>query len=152
MAEIRPFRALRYDASKVRLAEVITQPYDKITPAMQQRYYGASAANFVRFELATEADPYASAREFLTRMRAQGTIRVEERPAFYVYEQEFAHPTEPGRRCSRRALIGLGRLHDYSDGVVFRHEQTLTGPKKDRQQLLASTRVQSGPERSSSPV
>ncbi len=144
MAEIRPFRALRYDSAKVRLADVITQPYDKITPAMQQRYYAASAANFVRFELATEADPYRSAQQFLAKLRSDGVVRVEDRPAFYVYEQEFAHPTEPGRTCSRRALIGLGRLHDYNDGVVYRHEQTLTGPKKDREQLLKTTRVQSG--------
>ena len=144
MADIRPFRALRYDTAKVRLEDVVTQPYDKITPAMQQRYYEAAPANFIRFELAKEADPYRNAREFLSRMEAQGVIRREDRPAFYVYEQEFAHPTETGRRCSRRALIGLGRLHDYSDGVIFRHEQTLTGPKKDRQQLLEITRVQSG--------
>ena len=146
MADIRPFRALRYDTGRVDLGDVVTQPYDKITPAMQQGYYKRGPANFVRFELpvAEGQDVYAGAREFLGKMRHEGTIRLEESPAFYVYEQEFEHPTEPKGILRRRALIALGRLHDYADGVVFRHEQTLTGPKKDRQQLLQTTRVQSG--------
>ena len=146
MAEIRPFRALRYDTSKVRLEDVVTQPYDKITPAMQNGYYERHPANFVRFELPLPhtQDVYEGAREFLAQMRREEVIRLEERPALYVYEQEFAHPVEAGRKLSRRALIALGRLHDYDDGVVFRHEQTLTGPKQDREQLLKTTRVQSG--------
>ncbi|MFL6462776.1 MAG: DUF1015 family protein, partial [Bryobacteraceae bacterium] len=45
MAHIEPFRAFRYDSTKVSIAEVATQPYDKITPAMQDRYYAASPYN-----------------------------------------------------------------------------------------------------------
>ena len=44
MAEIRPFHALRFDSSKVKLADVLTQPYDKITPAMQDAYYRRESA------------------------------------------------------------------------------------------------------------
>lgn len=146
MADIRPFRALRYDTGKVNLADAATQPYDKITLAMQEAYYKRSPANFIRFELpvAGSKDVYEGAREFLQSMRREGIIRLEDSPSFYLYEQEFQHPTEPNGTLRRRALIALGRLYDYSDGVVFRHEQTLTGPKKDRQQLLQTTRMQSG--------
>ena len=35
MAEILPFRALRYNPAHVEVAKAVTQPYDKITPAMQ---------------------------------------------------------------------------------------------------------------------
>jgi uncharacterized protein (DUF1015 family) len=145
MAEIRPFRALRYDTEKVTLADVVTQPYDKITSEMQAGYYQRHPANFVRFELPKPGseDVYEGARDFLKELRRQGLIRLEEQPAFYVYEQEFEHPSE-SKKLRRRALIVLGRLHEYSDGVVYRHEQTLTGPKKDRRQLLKTTRVQSG--------
>src|SRR4051812_17394264 len=146
MADIRPFRALRYDTSKVRLEDVVTQPYDKITPAMQRGYYERNPANFVRFELREPADQdvYAGAKAFLAQLRRDGIMRVEDKPALYIYEQEFAHPTEPQKMLSRRALIGLVRLRDYDDKVIFRHEQTLTGPKQDREQLLKTTRVQSG--------
>ena len=37
MADIHPFRALRYDLQKVSASQVVTQPYDKITPAMQEQ-------------------------------------------------------------------------------------------------------------------
>ena len=33
MARIFPFRGLRYNPAKVKLGDVVTQPYDKITPA-----------------------------------------------------------------------------------------------------------------------
>ena len=56
MAEIRPFHALRFDSSKVKLADVLTQPYDKITPAMQDAYYRRSPHSLVRFELG-KAEP-----------------------------------------------------------------------------------------------
>jgi uncharacterized protein (DUF1015 family) len=145
MAEIRPFRALRYESAKIALASVATQPYDKITPEMQRAYYERDPANFIRFELPLgAADPYSSAKSFLAQMRTVGVIRVEDRPAMYVYEQAFADPAQPDKSLVRRSLIALGRLHDYSDGVIYRHEQTLTGPKRDREQLLKTTRVQSG--------
>ncbi len=51
MAQVYPFRALRYNPSLVRLEDVVTQPYDKITPAMQQAYYQRSPYNLVRIIL-----------------------------------------------------------------------------------------------------
>ncbi len=40
----------------------------------------------------------------------------------------------------RRGFIALGRIEDYSAGVVFRHEQTLAKPKADRLDLLRAIR------------
>ena len=51
MARIYPFRALRYNPSLVRMEDVVTQPYDKISPAMQQAYYQRSLYNLVRIIL-----------------------------------------------------------------------------------------------------
>ena len=55
MADILPFRALRYDLEQVSASEVVTQPYDKITPAMQEGYYAASPYNLVRIILGHRA-------------------------------------------------------------------------------------------------
>ncbi len=44
----------------------------------------------------------------------------------------------------RRGFIALGRIEDYSSGVVFRHEQTLAKPKADRLDLLRATRAHFG--------
>jgi hypothetical protein len=44
----------------------------------------------------------------------------------------------------RRGFIALGKLHDYAEQVVFRHEQTLSKPKSDRLNLLKATHAHFG--------
>ena len=65
MADVHPLRALRYDLQRVSAAQVVTQPYDKITPAMQERYYAASPYNLVRIILGRHAaDENAGDRKY----------------------------------------------------------------------------------------
>ncbi len=64
-------------------------------------------------------------------------------PGFYAYSQEFQVP-DSGERLTRTGFIGIGKIEDYSANVVFRHEQTLSGPKKDRLELLRKTRAHFG--------
>ena len=47
-------------------------------------------------------------------------------------------------RRRRSGFIALGRVEDYAAGVVFRHEQTLSGPKADRLELLRHTHTNTG--------
>jgi len=150
MAEIIPFQALRYDPAQVKLEDVVTQPYDKITPEMQTRYYELSPHNLVRIILgkAGETDTptfnsYTRAAEYLHDWRSAGILKQDAEPSFYLYSQTF---TVPGTRdlAERRGLIALGRIHDYSDGVVFRHEQTLAKPRADRLNLLKATNAHFG--------
>lgn len=150
MAEIIPFKALRYDPDQVKLEDVLTQPYDKITPEMQSKYYERSTHNLVRIILGkageTDTDAfnvYTRAAEYLHDWRSSGILKQDPEPGIYAYSQTF---TVPGTRdlAERRGLIALGRLHDYADGVVFRHEQTLAKPRADRLNLLRATRAHFG--------
>jgi len=150
MAEILPFRALRYDSSQVKLEDVVTQPYDKITPEMQSRYYDLSPHNLVRIILGKSGDTdsdqfsvYTRAAEYLHDWRAAGILKQDAEPAFYLYAETF---TVPGTSdlSERRGIIVKGRLHDYADGVVYRHEQTLSKPRADRLNLLRATRAHFG--------
>ena len=50
MAQVYPFHAYRYNASRVSFERVLTQPYDKISPAMQEKYYAADAHNLITIE------------------------------------------------------------------------------------------------------
>ena len=151
MAEIRPFHALRFDSSRVQLADVLTQPYDKITPAMQQAYYRRSPHNLVRFELG-KSDPadtvssnvYTRAAEFLRQQQRESILRRDSAASFYAYVQKFAHPLHPEKTISRTGLIALGRIYDYEDKIVFRHERTLAKPRADRISLLRASRTHSG--------
>jgi uncharacterized protein (DUF1015 family) len=145
MADILPFRALRYDLGKVSAHQVVTQPYDKITSAMQDKYYGASPYNLVRIILGhrepdnTADNVYSRAAAYGREWRAQGILRRDPEPSVYGYSQSFTAPS--GSRFERRGFIALGRVEDYSAQVVFRHEQTLAKPKADRLDLLRATRV-----------
>jgi uncharacterized protein (DUF1015 family) len=150
MAEIIPFKALRYDPDQVKLEDVLTQPYDKITPEMQSKYYERSTHNLVRIILGkageTDTDAfnvYTRAAEYLHDWRSGGILKQDTDPGIYAYSQTF---TVPGTRDlqERRGLVALGRIHDYAEGVVHRHEQTLSKPRADRLNLLRATRAHFG--------
>lgn len=151
MARIFPFRALRYNPSMVRLQDVITQPYDKITPAMQQAYYQRSPYNLVRIILGLPElfdgdgaqDVYRRAARDFAAWRHDGILAQDGEPCVFDYSQTFASPDSQSS-CERRGFIALGELCDYSDNVVFRHEQTLSRPKSDRLNLLRATRANFG--------
>ena len=150
MAQISPFRAYRYNPERVELAKVLTQPYDKITAAMQERYYALDPDNLVRVERGRveETDTpannvYTRAAQSLEEWIAGGILLREAEPAVYVYVQEFSLPGTRTRHV-RRGFIALGGVEDYSAGVVFRHELTHSGPKADRLELLRHTRAHTG--------
>ncbi|MGD0800939.1 MAG: DUF1015 domain-containing protein [Terracidiphilus sp.] len=146
MARIYPFRAWRYNPSAVRLEDVVTQPYDKISPAMQQAYYQRSPYNLVRiilgkpelFDAEHGENVYTRAARDFSAWREQGVLAQEKAPAIFAYAQRFKVPGAEIVK-ERRGFIALGKLHDYSEQVVFRHEQTLSKPKSDRLNLLKAT-------------
>jgi len=170
MADVYPFRAFRYDPRQVSLAQVVTEPYDKITPALQERYYTASPHNLVRIILGRREENdnpannvYSRAAGHFLEWRRQGILRQDSLPSLYVYSQRFTLPGSSKQRrakegrakeglakegsteeLERRGFIALGRIEDYSAGVVFRHEQTLAKPKADRLDLLRATHAHFG--------
>ena len=151
MASIYPFRAWRYNPSAVKLDDVVTQPYDKISPAMQQAYYQRSPFNLVRiilglpelFDAERGESVYTRAARDFSAWREQGVLAQEKDPCIFAYSQRFKVPCGDIIK-ERRGFIALGRLHDYADRVVFRHEQTLSKPKSDRLNLLKATHAHFG--------
>ena len=150
MATISPFHALRYAAERVAASRVVTQPYDKISPEMQERYYEASPYNLVRIILGKRLPGDGDGENVYTRAAASfldwrqtGILCPDREPSLYTYSQTFTVPAT-GARAERRGFIGLGRIEEYSAGVVYRHEQTLAKPKADRLDLLRATRAHFG--------
>jgi uncharacterized protein (DUF1015 family) len=147
MANVYPFRSLRYVPNKVPIEKVVTQPYDKISKQMQERYYALHPNNIIRIVLgktnpedSSTNNVYTRAAGYLKEWRAGGILEQIPEPAFFVYFQRFAVPDTKEVR-TRKGFVGLGRLEDYANKVVFPHERTLTGPKKDRLELLRHTRT-----------
>src|SRR4030088_419642 len=114
---------------------------------MQRRYLSLSPYNLVRVILGerfpndtAQHSVYTRAAQSLNDWMRKGILVRDPQPAVYAYFQEFAVP-DTGEKLERKGFIGVGALEEYSAGVVHRHEQTLTGPKKDRMDLLWQTRA-----------
>ena len=150
MARIFPFQPYRYSPRAGRLSDLVTQPYDKISPEMRARYLALNPHNLVRIILGerlpsddSKTNVYTRAAGYLSDWMARGILLRETQPSLFAYFQDFCVP-DTGERLSRRGFIGLGAVEDYSAGVVYRHEQTLSGPKQDRLELLRHTRAHFG--------
>jgi uncharacterized protein (DUF1015 family) len=130
----------------------VTQPYDKITPAMQDDYYAASPYNLVRVILGKtqpgdndQENVYTRAAASLQQWQAAGVLMPDAEPSIYLYTQSFKVPGDAsGATAERRGLIALGQVEDYERKIVFRHEQTLSKPKADRLNLLRATQAHCG--------
>ena len=150
MAQVYPFPAYRYNGSRVAFDRVLTQPYDKISPAAQEKYYAADPHNLIAVEKgrvlpgdAPGHNVYTRAAEALESWIRDHVVARDSEPSLYAYTQEYTVPGTEERR-TRRGFIGAGKLEEYSAGVVFRHEHTLSGPKADRLELLRHTRTHTG--------
>jgi uncharacterized protein (DUF1015 family) len=150
MALVYPFRAYRYNPEIAPFDRVLTQPYDKISPAQQEKYYAADPHNLIAVEKGRTSpqdtpqnNVYTRAAAALEGWIAENAVKQDAAPAFYAYTQEFTVPGSSTRR-TRRGFIGAGQLEDYANNVIFRHEHTLSGPKADRLELLRHTHTHTG--------
>ncbi|HTS48453.1 MAG TPA: DUF1015 domain-containing protein [Bryobacteraceae bacterium] len=150
MARIFPFQPYRYSRKAGPVETLVTQPYDKISPAMQARYLSSSPYNLVHILLGEKSpedsdreNVYTRAAAYLDSWIESGVLERESAPSLYAYFQRFTVP-DTGLKLERKGFIGLGAVEDYAAGVVHRHEQTLSGPKKDRLELLRHTHAHFG--------
>jgi uncharacterized protein (DUF1015 family) len=140
VAEIRPFRAVRFDTSTAgTLGDVICPPYDVISDPLRDELYARSPHNFVRIEYPRpDGDPYASAASTLSAWRMGNVLRQDAAEAIYVHDHEFAVAKT---RVRRRGIHVALRLHAIDEGVVMPHELTFPKAKADRLSLLRATRT-----------
>jgi uncharacterized protein (DUF1015 family) len=150
VAEIRPFRGVRFDQRLVdNLATVICPIYDITTPEMQQELYHRSEYNFVRLEHGRELpqdtsldNKYTRAAATLKQWLKQGVLKVDQAPAIYLHDQYF---TYQAREYRRRGIVVRVRLEEWDKLVVRPHEGTLTEAKGDRLSLLWACQANTSP-------
>ena len=149
MAEIYPLRGITFERERVGGHDLVaTQPYDKITPAMREAYFRRSDYNIARIicsapEGAGLAGHFREVSRTFSSWIEQGIITRSRASCLYPYHQAYKVPGS-GREFTRKSFIGLGRLHDYSAGVVRPHERTHSGPKLDRLELTRQSGCQFG--------
>jgi uncharacterized protein (DUF1015 family) len=140
MAQIRPFRALRYSFAAGPLERLVAPPYDVISAQEREHYLTADPHNVVHLTL-PESEEQA-ARE-LSEWRAEGVLEREADPAVWALSQSYTGPDGVAR--TRNGLVVTLRLEPYENRVVLPHERTHAGPKEGRLRLLRATRTQLEP-------
>lgn len=147
--EIRPFRGWRFDVSENGdISDYIAPPYDVLTADDKRELLERCNDNIVGVDLPhvppSEAGPdsaYEMAAGGLEHWKADGTIRQDDRPAIYVYEQTY---TWAGQTHIRRAMLCGVRATELGKDVIP-HEHTFAGPKADRLKLTEHTKMQLSP-------
>lgn len=141
-----PFKGLFYNPGKVGdLGDVATLPYDIISESKRERYYAASEFNYVRIILGKDEpgdndnkNRYTRAAGYLSKWLSDGVLVEDEKPGFYVYEQEY---DVEGVRKRQVGVIALVKLEPFERGIVLPHEQIYEKPMLDRYSLLKETRA-----------
>jgi uncharacterized protein (DUF1015 family) len=144
VAEIQPFKGVRYDVPQAELTKVLAPPYDVIPPAYQEELYARDPRNIVRVELNKSPGEaaYEEAGRIYRQWREEGLLAEDPEPSLYVLEQGFAMD---GRTLRRFGLLARFRAEDPERKVILPHEQTRSAAREDRYRLLRATRANFSP-------
>lgn len=138
MASIYPFRGFRFNEEKIgSISDVVTQPYDKISEEMRQRYLKKHPNNIVRI---IKNSDYGAASQFFADWIREGVLERDLEPSLYIHEQEFVFEQQS---ISRIGFIGLVDLSGSEDSVKG-HERVLDKPLSDRLNLIRATEANDG--------
>ena len=132
MSIVEPFKASYYNTDKVgNIKEVVCPPYDVINKKYEQELKERSDYNYVHMTLKKADDSYEDLSKIFENWFADGIFETEEKPCFYLLQQEFEIK---GRTYKRRGLFAQLKL--TGDHAICAHERTHEGPKEDRMNML----------------
>jgi uncharacterized protein (DUF1015 family) len=141
MAEVKPFRAERYDESKAGpLERLVAPPYDVISREQREEYLARSPYNVVHLTL---PDDEEQAGRDVADWREEGVLARDPEPAYWLLSQDYVGPDGVSR--TRSGLVASLRAEPYENAAVLPHERTHRGPKEGRLRLLRATRTQLEP-------
>jgi uncharacterized protein (DUF1015 family) len=140
MAEVKPFRAVRYGEPAGPLETLVAPPYDVITPEQREQFRARSPYNVVHLTL---PDDEAEAGRLWSEWRAEGILADDDEPAFWWLSQDYVGPDGVAR--TREGLVAALKIEPYENRVILPHERTHRGPKEGRLRLLRETRAELEP-------
>jgi uncharacterized protein (DUF1015 family) len=151
MAEVVPFRGLRYNLEKIPdLNLVATPPYDVISPSEQKAFHRLNPYNMIHLELGlrdagdnAHNNPHTRAAAHLQNWQREGALIREPEPAIYYYTLSFS--LAPDIRQTRHGFICALRLEDFRTGGVRPHEKTFRAVKEERLQLMLACHADLSP-------
>ena len=140
MAEVKPFRAVRYAERAGSLDTLVAPPYDVISPAQRDELAARNEHNVVHLTL---PDDEAAAGRLWREWREDGTLADEDAPGFWWLSQDYVGPDGVAR--TREGLVAALKAEPYENRVVLPHERTHRGPKEGRLRLLREVKAQLEP-------
>jgi uncharacterized protein (DUF1015 family) len=141
VAQVKPFRAVRYDERRAgSLDSLVAPPYDVISPEERERYLARSPYNVVHLTL---PDDVSEAARLWTSWQAEGVLAREDDSACWWLRQDYVGPDGVSR--TREGLVCSMRIEPYEARVVLPHERTHAGPKEGRLRLLRALRTEVEP-------
>jgi uncharacterized protein (DUF1015 family) len=148
MPAIAPFMAIRYPQPQQ--TDLIAPPYDVLTAADKSALLARNGHNIVAIDLPhfppKEAGPaaaYEAAGHTFRMWLEAGILQRDDQPALYAYQQSYNHGSV---RYTRRGFFTRVRLEEFgSESSIHPHEQTFSGPKEDRLQLMRATAANLSP-------
>ncbi|MGB5684549.1 MAG: DUF1015 domain-containing protein [Candidatus Electrothrix sp.] len=148
MAVVAPFRGVRYNPEKIeRLEDVVTPPYDVISTDDEKKLLQKNPYSMINLDLrnisqgTTEDDGrYEQARERFQAWQDENVLIQDEQPSIYLYYIDYNHPS--GKRLTRKGIVSLVGLAEFSEGIVKPHEKTFAGVISDRVQLMETCKAQ----------
>ena len=150
MAEVIPFKGVLYNPKLIAdMADVVTPPYDVISPREQEEFYGRHANNVIRLILGKpeqgdqdQTDIHRRAGQYFRRWMETGVLEQDPEAAFYLTSVTFSYG---GERISRFGIIGRVRLEPFEKGIVLPHERTFSKVKSERLQLMKACHTNFSP-------
>lgn len=144
MADILPFRAWRYNRELTRGIEDLTSPLFDVVSEKQRQVLYQHPHNSIHLSVPQPPDAATRAAARLTDWKQQGILMQDKLPGIYVYYQHFKLPGAATSYC-RKGFICNIRVHEWEDGVILRHENTIPKAVNDRIELLEKTALNVSP-------
>jgi uncharacterized protein (DUF1015 family) len=140
MADVQPFRAVRYSGAAGALSDLVAPPYDAVSEAERDRLYARSPYNVVHLTLPDSAE---HAGRLYRSWLGDGILEREEEPAAWLVLESYTGPDGVERK--RRGVIASLAAEPFSTGTVLPHERTDPRTTEERVRLLRETRVHPEP-------
>ncbi|MEM9857091.1 MAG: DUF1015 domain-containing protein [Bacteroidota bacterium] len=141
MAEIRPFRAWRFNDLLSKNIGAVTSPlFDVVSDKQRENLY-KHPYNSIHLSVPSSVD---DAADLTHQWKLDSILSQDHLPGIYVYYQYFSLAGQTQEYC-RKGFICNIRAYDWKDGVLLRHENTMPNSVNDRIDILNKTQLNVSP-------
>ncbi len=148
MAIIAPFHGVRFNLNVVdNLEDVVTPPYDVISEEDGHTLLQKNPYNMIQLDLRNDSQAkegqktrYSDAHSLFGSWQEDQILVRDDKPAMYLYYIDYTHPS--GKKMTRKGMVSLVGLAEFSEGIVRPHEKTFDAVIADRLELMETCRAQ----------